>query len=124
MRSFRNVLVFLVALASPSAPARVNDASDTTADNDFDTFTVLLHELGHSLGLGHSSDSNAVMFASYSGARRTLSADDIAGIQAIYGAAQSVPEPGTFGLLAVGSLGFLGYSRLRGRRATTCACRP
>ncbi len=51
---------------------------------DVDLTTVALHELGHALGLGHTTDPNAVMFAEYSG-KRTLTPDDIAGIQALYG---------------------------------------
>jgi hypothetical protein len=45
---------------------------------------VALHEFGHWLYLGHSTDASAVMYAFYHG-RLTLAADDIAGIQAIYG---------------------------------------
>lgn len=33
-----------------------------------------------------ATDNNAVMFAFYNGPRRNLRADDVAGIQAIYGA--------------------------------------
>jgi predicted Zn-dependent protease len=47
--------------------------------------TVALHELGHGLGLRHSAVPSAVMFASYRGARRELTRDDIDGIRAIYG---------------------------------------
>jgi len=77
-----------------------DDENDTTNDQDFDFFTVALHELGHSLGLGHSSVAGSVMEATYAGGRRTLGPDDIAGIQAIYG----VPEPSAFlfGCLLVG----------------------
>ena len=57
-----------------------------------DLLTVATHELGHALGLAHSDDPNALMFASYSGPHRFLSQDDIAGIQAIYGARNS-PDP-------------------------------
>ncbi len=75
----------------------VDDPTDVGFDPFFDTDvdlpTVLLHELGHSLGLDHSPVAGSVMEASYMGARRTLHADDIAGIQAIYGASQAVPEP-------------------------------
>jgi hypothetical protein len=50
-----------------------------------DLFSVLIHESGHALGLGHSSDVNAVMYGQCR-FRTGLGADDIAGIQAIYGA--------------------------------------
>ena len=63
----------------------VDDPTDTNADLDFDLPTVLLHEFGHSLGLGHSNRRGAVMYPSYSGARRSLSGDDRKGIQALYG---------------------------------------
>ncbi len=66
-----------------------------------DFHTVALHEFGHSLGLGHSAVVGSVMEAFYGGPRRTLSADDIAGVQAIYG----VPEPNTAILFALGVLG-------------------
>ena len=48
--------------------------------------SVALHELGHGLGLDHSEDTNAVMYAYYGGPRRELTDDDIAGIRSIYGA--------------------------------------
>ncbi len=65
------------------------DDDETWTDNNppsgIDLVSVAIHELGHSLGLGHSSDPNAVMYAYYNGIRRSLNSDDIAGIQAIYG---------------------------------------
>ena len=65
------------------------DDDETWTDNNppsgVDLVSVAIHELGHSLGLGHSSDTNAVMYAYYTGIRRNLNPDDIAGIQAIYG---------------------------------------
>ncbi|PIN12574.1 Stromelysin 1 [Handroanthus impetiginosus] len=53
--------------------------------NAFDLQTVGLHELGHVLGLGHSSDTSAAMYAySDPGIRKVLAQDDIAGIRALY----------------------------------------
>jgi hypothetical protein len=64
---------------------------DSTTQN-VDLLTVAAHEIGHTLGLAHSSDPNALMYPSYSGPYRTLGDDDIAGVQAVYGPA-SAPEP-------------------------------
>jgi hypothetical protein len=52
----------------------------------FDVETVALHEIGHILGLAHSSVNGAVMFASVSAntTKRVLTADDISGIQGLY----------------------------------------
>jgi hypothetical protein len=63
--------------------------SDT---QDVDLETVAAHEIGHTLGLAHSNNPNALMFPSYSGPHRFLDQDDIAGVQSIYGAS-SAPEP-------------------------------
>ncbi|GII93449.1 matrixin family metalloprotease [Sinosporangium siamense] len=53
--------------------------------NGIDLPTVALHEIGHGLGLAHSADPSAVMYAYYGGPRRELAADDIAGIRSVYG---------------------------------------
>ena len=50
----------------------------------FDLETVYLHENGHVAGLGHSSDTNAVMYPSYQTARCALGQDDRNGIAALY----------------------------------------
>lgn len=48
---------------------------------------VLLHELGHSMGLGHSDDENSIMQASYNGSHSSfqddLSGDDILGMEEV-----------------------------------------
>ncbi|GAB2269845.1 hypothetical protein Dimus_004762 [Dionaea muscipula] len=51
-----------------------------------DLQTVMTHEMGHILGLGHSSDPNAVMWPTV-GTREIktkLTQDDISGIRALY----------------------------------------
>jgi hypothetical protein len=66
----------------------LNSAVTFHVGADPDLYSVLLHESGHALGLGHSSLTSAVMFGSLTGVYTGLSPDDIAGIQAIYGARQ------------------------------------
>lgn len=46
---------------------------------------MAIHEVGHALGLAHSTIGNAIMWPTYEGERRTLHSDDIEGIQALYG---------------------------------------
>ncbi len=54
-------------------------------------YNVALHEIGHLLGLAHSQDTNAIMYAYYGEDRNDLRADDIAGIQSLYGASVTTP---------------------------------
>ncbi len=55
------------------------------ASGSFDLVTVAAHEFGHSLGLAHSAVGGSLMFPTYSGPHRFLSADDVSGIQSLYG---------------------------------------
>jgi|RhiMethySRZTD1v2_1073278.scaffolds.fasta_scaffold12045_2 hypothetical protein len=53
---------------------------------------VATHEIGHTLGLGHSNVGGATMQPAISGTgttQRSLSPDDIAGIQSVYGVASA-----------------------------------
>lgn len=54
--------------------------------SSYDLYTVALHEIGHALGLDHSTTYAAVMYPSYHGTLKGLTSDDTAGIQAVYGA--------------------------------------
>jgi Matrixin len=86
-----------------------------------DILGAAVHELGHSLGLFHSTDEQAVMFPTFP--RRQglgtafLTADDVAGIQAIYGSGVGsvtpIPEPRAAILLLVGIFGILSSFRQR-----------
>jgi hypothetical protein len=60
--------------------------------SEFDLYLVAAHEIGHALGLNHSSDPDALMYPVLT--RRTfgLAPDDSAAIQALYGANEGV-EP-------------------------------
>lgn len=60
---------------------------DDPEDDEVDLASLITHEVGHLLGLGHTLTEGATMQAGYhngSTQLRTLQADDIAGICAIY----------------------------------------
>lgn len=57
--------------------------STTDTTSDYDLLSVLTHESGHFLGIGHSEEADATMFAVYQPGGielRTLTADDVAAI--------------------------------------------
>ncbi len=57
-----------------------------SAPGQYDLFTVLLQESGHSLGIDNSPDAGSVMFETYGTPRAGINATDVASIQALYGA--------------------------------------
>ncbi len=64
----------------------------TTPNSQYDIQGVVCHELGHALGLGHSAVGGTTMFASVANpavTSRSIAADDIAGLQSIYGVASA-----------------------------------
>jgi hypothetical protein len=68
----------------------VFDDGPGSVDSGVDLQGIATHEIGHALGLGHSEAMGSTMFAPIFGtgtSQRSLSADDIAGLQAVYGVA-------------------------------------
>ncbi|XP_040833164.1 macrophage metalloelastase isoform X1 [Ochotona curzoniae] len=76
-----------------------NDETWTKTQKGTNLFLVAVHEIGHALGLGHSNDYKAIMFPTYGYINLNtfrLSADDIRGIQSLYGGPrphQPIPNP-------------------------------
>lgn len=60
--------------------------------SDLDLYSVVLHELGHALGLGHSDQPGAVMYPYYRLAT-ALTQEDITAIQRLYAAPGSTSNP-------------------------------
>ena len=69
----------------------MNTSQAWQINSNYDLLTVAIHEFGHALGLGESAVQAAVMYGTYTGIKQSLAADDVAGIDSIYGARQ--PDP-------------------------------
>lgn len=85
----------------------------STAPNDFES--LLLHEMGHAIGLAHPAFSGTCAVMNVDAPclgkiNRYLDADDIAGAQFLYGA--PVPEPETWAMLLAG-LASVGWAARR-----------
>lgn len=107
-------------LADSNTRYRTNTSPGTAIESDirFDTsdtlfarfFNVLTHEIGHSLGLGHVDDRDALMHSFVSTRFQGPQKDDIAGIQYLYGSRNispsrrlaPIPLPATFWMLLCG----------------------
>lgn len=56
-------------------------------------YNVLLHEIGHSIGLEHSSVEESIMFPYYTDEKTALKIDDIIGIREIYNKKLNITTP-------------------------------
>jgi len=66
----------------------INSIMDWKINSNWDLRTVAIHEIGHALGMSHSTIGAAAMFSYYTVMKQTLNADDKTGIQSIYQARQ------------------------------------
>jgi hypothetical protein len=82
------------------ADIEVNTANNTVTITDdpdkiqYDLQAILTHEVGHFIGVAHSPDPSAVMFASYSPgstSQRKLHPDDVAAVCGIYPSDKELP---------------------------------
>ena len=64
----------------------LNSTANWHINTDYDLETVAIHEFGHALGLGESQITTACMYAYYNGMKQSLTTDDVAGIQSVWGA--------------------------------------
>lgn len=81
----------IVENGKPPLPIHFDDEEHVWVDgafpNGFDIETVALHEIGHTLGLLHSDDPNAIMAPTVADnvTNRRLQRDDLVGIRRLYG---------------------------------------
>jgi hypothetical protein len=91
-----NVLAYAYLPAPYNGGTNAGDIFFNTAQSwqvngtTYDLETVIIHELGHALGLGHSTVSSAdAMWPDYTASKHAVTSDDTAGIRVIYNARQN-----------------------------------
>lgn len=91
---------YLSLNAQPAASASMNALDETSAK------IIIAHEIGHVLGLGHSSDESALMYYS-TGVKAdfNLSEDDVNGMTYLYGRDEFFKDPFLGGCASVSAGG-------------------
>jgi hypothetical protein len=64
----------------------------SSGGSGYDVRTVMLHENGHVVGLGHSSATDSIMQATYAGLQHNLGTDDARGVTYLYPGANAVGD--------------------------------
>jgi hypothetical protein len=77
-----------IRLEDPSQDALIagQNGQLTYAGNGAQFEQVMLHEIGHALGLADDSDPHSIMYYAMTPQNRTLDSTDRAGIEQLYGA--------------------------------------
>lgn len=70
-----------------------DNVSSTTGISSTRLAEIVAHEFGHTLGFGHSAESNALMFATVTGLGPSLRADDQLAAQWLYPNGSATPTP-------------------------------
>src|SRR5262249_9671495 len=85
----------IIRLEDPSQDKLVKaaDGQLTYSGTTSELYQVVLHEIGHALGLADNPDPNSVMYYASGPSNRTLDNTDIAGIKALYDATQTAAGP-------------------------------
>ncbi len=91
-----DVLAFTVLPPSANGNSTAGDIFFNTSipwsiGGNYDLETVALHEIGHDVGLGESTVTNASLYPYYGGTQQWLASDDINGAKAIWGPRQEDP---------------------------------
>src|SRR5439155_1420235 len=92
------ITMYINSAGQPGAPTQgfdqIHQGEAAWSNDPHANFAeVATHELGHVLGLGHSTDTTATMYATahFDGRGAALKADDLAGLRSMYPAAAPVP---------------------------------
>lgn len=90
--------------------------------SEVDLASTLRHEIGHALGLGHSHIREAAMFDRVrAGERRELHADDLEGLDALYGDLQDADTQASCSHVGTFPMWWLALALVRRRRVSGIA---